>query len=76
MNMEEGTIVKWLVKPGEKFALGDVLYEVETEKVTSEFEAPCSGEMLDQYVKEGDNIQVGENVCQINKEYKYIILNN
>ena len=26
MNMEEGTIVEWFVKPGEKFLEGDKLY--------------------------------------------------
>ena len=41
MNMEEGTIVKWLVAPVERFSEGEILYEVETEKVTSEFEAPA-----------------------------------
>ena len=30
MNMEEGTIVKWLKSPNESFAEGDILYEVET----------------------------------------------
>ncbi|MED5358340.1 MAG: lipoyl domain-containing protein, partial [Pseudomonadota bacterium] len=40
MNMEEGTIVNWNFTEGESFKTGDVLYEVETEKVTNEVEAP------------------------------------
>ena len=40
MNMEEGTIVNWNFTEGESFKTGDVLYEVETEKVTNEAEVP------------------------------------
>ena len=43
MNMEQATIVKWHKRPGERFEKGECLYEVETEKVTSEVEAPCDG---------------------------------
>ena len=67
MNMEEGTIVKWLKSPNESFAEGDILYEVETEKGTSEFEAPCSGKMIQHFVAEGENVPVGEKVCKIDK---------
>ena len=67
MNMEEGTIVKWLVEPGELFSEGETLYEVETEKVTSEFEAPCSGKMIEHFVAEGENALVGDKVCKIEK---------
>ena len=47
MNMEEDTIAAWRVQPGETFQEGDALYEIETEKVTSEYEAPCAGTMLE-----------------------------
>tara|TARA_A100001011_G_C13999291_1_gene710646 strand:+ start:177 stop:419 length:243 start_codon:yes stop_codon:yes gene_type:complete len=67
MNMEEGTIVKWLVGPDESFSEGAILYEVETEKVTSEFEAPCSGKMIEHFVAEGENAFVGDKVCKIEK---------
>ena len=33
MNMEEATIVKWHKQPGESFKRGEILYEIETEKV-------------------------------------------
>ena len=42
-NMEEGTIAAWKVAIGDRFVTGDPLYEVETEKVTTEVEAPCDG---------------------------------
>ena len=67
MNMEEGTLTAWHKQPGEQFSEGDVLYEIETEKVTSEYEAPCSGVMLQHLAEEGDEVPVGENVCRIEK---------
>lgn len=36
MTMEEAALVGWCVKPGEGFSKGDVLYEIETEKVVQE----------------------------------------
>lgn len=65
MNMEEGRLVTWRVQPGEKFSEGDILYEVETEKATSEYEAPCNGVMLEHLVDEGDDVPVLDNVCRI-----------
>ncbi|AMK20799.1 hypothetical protein Sj15T_11550 [Sphingobium sp. TA15] len=65
MNMEEGTIARWHVQLGADFALGDILYEVETEKVTSEVEAPCDGTLIEILVSEGDDAAVGAAVCRI-----------
>ncbi len=67
MNMEEGTIVAWRVQPGEAFTEGDILYEVETEKVTNEYEAPCNGLMLEHLAEEGSDVPVGDNVCRIER---------
>ena len=67
MNMEEGTLIAWRVQPGESFKEGDILYDVETEKATNEYEAPCAGVMLEHLVEEGDEVPVGDNVCRIDK---------
>ena len=65
MNMEEATLLKWHKRPGETFRKGDTLYEIETEKVTSEVEAPCDGRLLETVAAEGQTVEVGEIVCQI-----------
>jgi len=65
MNMEEATIVAWRKQPGEAFAPGDVLYEIETEKVTQEVEATASGRLLEILVPEGENADVGQAVCTV-----------
>jgi len=67
MNMEEGTVVAWHKPVGESFEVGDTLYEIETEKVTTEVEAPCDGIMLEHLVNEGDDVNVGDAVCKLEK---------
>jgi pyruvate/2-oxoglutarate dehydrogenase complex dihydrolipoamide acyltransferase (E2) component len=67
MNMEEGTIAAWKRQPGERFAVGDPLYEVETEKVTTEVEAPCDGTLLEILAPAGETVAVGAEVCRIER---------
>lgn len=52
-TMEEGNIVSWLVKEGDKVSPGDVLAEVETDKATMELESFEEGILLYIGVKEG-----------------------
>ena len=63
MNMQEATLVKWNKQVGEEFSKGETLYEIETEKVTQEVEAPGEGKMLEILVAEENEAQVGEVVC-------------
>lgn len=52
-TMEEGNIVGWLKKVGDKVQPGDVLAEVETDKATMELESYFEGTLLHIGVKEG-----------------------
>jgi len=63
MNMEEATIVKWHKRAGDAFRSGDILYEIETEKVTQEVPAPGDGTLLEILVPEGGTAQVNGPVC-------------
>lgn len=65
MNMEEATIVKWLKQPGDTFTKGEGLYEIETEKVTQEIEAPGNGTMLEILVAEDEDAEVDQEVCVV-----------
>lgn len=65
MNMEEATIVKWHKQAGESFRKGEPLYEIETEKVTQEVEAPCDGTLVEIVAGEEKTIAVGDVVCNI-----------
>ena len=68
MNMESATIVEWLKQPGETFSKGDPLYEIETEKVTQEIEAPGNGRLLEILVAEDEDADVGQEVCVVDLE--------
>lgn len=52
-TMEEGNIVSWLKKEGDKVEIGDTLAEVETDKATMELDSPEEGVLLHIAVKEG-----------------------
>ena len=62
-NMEEATILRWIKVVGDRFVQGEPLYEIETDKVTYEVEAPASGQLLEIRVPEGENAQVGQVVA-------------
>ena len=52
-TMEEGKLVKWLVKEGDSIAAGDLIAEIETDKATMEYEAVDEGVMGKFLVAEG-----------------------
>lgn len=58
-TMEEGTIVRWLKEIGERFDIGDPLYECETEKAVAEVEANRSGILREILVGDEDVVPVG-----------------
>ena len=57
-SMEEGTIVNWLIKPGDIVKTGDVIFEVETDKATIEVESPAGGFVKDILVDTGYTVPV------------------
>jgi len=52
-TMEEGTLAKWLVKPGDTVNSGDIIAEIETDKATMEVEAVDEGTVAKLLVDEG-----------------------
>src|SRR5881397_3658606 len=54
----EGTITKWLKKPGDKVQRDEPLFEISTDKVDAEIPAPASGVLQDIKVAEGTTVQV------------------
>ena len=57
-TMEEGTIIKWCVKEGDRVNEGDVIFEVETDKAAVEVEALDSGRLARIVAGEGDTVEV------------------
>ncbi len=54
----EGTITKWLKKPGDKVQRDEPLFEISTDKVDAEIPAPASGMLQEIKVAEGNTVQV------------------
>jgi pimeloyl-ACP methyl ester carboxylesterase len=54
MTMEEGTVVEWRVKPGERIEKGQIVLVIESEKNEAEIEATASGYLRHIYVMPGD----------------------
>ena len=54
----EGTITKWLKKPGDKVQRDEPLFEISTDKVDAEIPAPASGVLQEIKVPEGNTVQV------------------
>jgi pyruvate dehydrogenase E2 component (dihydrolipoamide acetyltransferase) len=58
-TMEQGTIVKWHIKPGQKVKSGDVIADIETDKATMEMQTFEDGVVAALDVKEGQQVPVG-----------------
>jgi pyruvate dehydrogenase E2 component (dihydrolipoamide acetyltransferase) len=57
-SIVEGTITKWLKKPGDKVQRDEPLFEISTDKVDAEIPAPASGVLQEIKVTEGTTVNV------------------
>ena len=67
-SMEEGTVARWLKAPGDLIEKGEPLCEIETEKVTADFECPLGGTLSEIKVAGGDIAAVGDVICTLEVE--------
>src|SRR4051812_48317742 len=64
-SIVEGTLTKWLKKPGERVERDEPLFEISTDKVDSEIPAPASGVVQEILVKEGQTVHINTVVAVI-----------
>ena len=67
-GLEEGTILEWYVKEGDKVKVGDPLVQMETDKVVADIPSPKNGVIVALHGKPGDVIQVGAPLAEIEVE--------
>ncbi|HEY2751187.1 biotin/lipoyl-containing protein, partial [Phenylobacterium sp.] len=68
-TMEEGTLAKWHVKPGDRVKSGDVIAEIETDKATMEVEAVDEGVVQEILVPEGaEGVKVNAPIARLSGE--------
>jgi 2-oxoisovalerate dehydrogenase E2 component (dihydrolipoyl transacylase) len=58
-SVTEGTIGKWLKKPGDKVNKYDLLVEVQTDKVNTEIPSQVAGTLREIKVQEGETVSIG-----------------
>src|SRR5262252_53890 len=61
----EGTITKWLKKPGDKVERDEPLFEISTDKVDAEIPSPSAGVLKEVKVKEGQTVPINTVVATI-----------
>ena len=68
-TMEEGSLAKWYVSPGDKVKPGDIIADIETDKALMEYESIEEGTIVELIVKEGtENIKVNSLIAIIETE--------
>lgn len=68
-KMESGILAAWNKEVGDRVEKGEVLFEIETEKVVSEVESQESGVLVAVYVEAGDEIKADDIIAVICCDY-------
>ena len=66
-SVTEATVSKWLKQVGETVDSDEPLVELETDKVNVEVPSPLSGTLTSIKVKEGDTVEVGALLGEVNE---------
>jgi 2-oxoglutarate dehydrogenase E2 component (dihydrolipoamide succinyltransferase) len=64
-SITEGTITKWLKKPGDAVQRDEPLFEISTDKVDAEIPSPAAGTLKEIKIPEGTTVQINTVVCTI-----------
>ena len=64
-SIVEGTLTKWLKKPGEKVERDEPLFEISTDKVDTEIPSPGAGVLVEILVQEGTTVGINTVVGRI-----------
>jgi len=63
LTMAEGLIAEWQVRPGDEVQAGQILFVVETDKISNEIEAPAPGRIVSLLAAAGETVPVGAAVA-------------
>jgi len=64
-SITEGTLTKWLKKPGDTVARDEPLFEISTDKVDAEIPSPIAGTLGEIKVQEGATVSINTVVCTV-----------
>src|SRR5579862_6966238 len=66
-SIVEGTLTKWLKKPGEHIERDEPLFEISTDKVDTEIPSPAAGTLSEVLVEEGKTVGINTIVARIDE---------
>jgi pyruvate dehydrogenase E2 component (dihydrolipoamide acetyltransferase) len=66
-SIVEGTLTKWLKKPGERVERDEPLFEISTDKVDTEIPSPAAGTVTEVLVQEGQTVGINTVVARIDE---------
>src|SRR5512141_514645 len=66
-SIVEGTLTKWLKKPGDKVERDEPLFEISTDKVDTEIPSPAAGTLAEVLVEEGKTVGINTIVARIDE---------
>ncbi len=69
-SIAEGTIAKWLKKPGDSIEQDETLLEITTDKIDSEIPSPETGVLAEILAEEGETVEVGSVLARIETDRK------
>ncbi len=64
-SIVEGTLTRWLKKPGDKVERDEPLFEISTDKVDTEIPSPSAGVLSEILVQEGATVAINSVVARI-----------
>jgi 2-oxoglutarate dehydrogenase E2 component (dihydrolipoamide succinyltransferase) len=67
-SVVEGTVVRWIAKPGQRVERDEPLVEIATDKANTEIPSPTSGVLVEQLAKEGAVVGVGAALARLDEE--------
>ena len=67
-SIVEGTLTKWLKKPGERVERDEPLFEISTDKVDTEIPSPAAGVLAETLVEEGKTVGINTVVARISED--------
>ena len=65
ISMKTATILRWHKRPGDHVEVGEVLADVETDKVDASIESPHSGVLKEILVQPDETVPVGTRLAVI-----------
>src|SRR5213080_5072245 len=64
-SVSEGTVVRWIARPGQRVERDEPLVEIATDKANTEIPSPSAGVLVEQLAKEGAVVAVGAPLARL-----------